>query len=71
MELRQIETFLAVAELGSFSRAAERLGYSQSAITMQIKQLERELGVRLFDRLPRGAQVPQGRERAQVPILRT
>ena len=57
MELRQIETFLAVAELGSFSRAAERLGYSQSAITMQIKQLERELGVRLFDRLPRGAQL--------------
>ena len=56
MEFRQIETFLKVAELGSFSRAAERLGYSQSAVTMQVKQLERELGARLFDRLPRGAQ---------------
>lgn len=55
MELRQVETLLAVASLGSFSRAAERLGYSQSAVTMQIKQLERELGVRLLDRLPRGA----------------
>lgn len=62
MELRQIETFLKVAELGSFSRAAERLGYSQSAVTMQVKQLERELGARLFDRLPRGAQLTdQGR----------
>lgn len=57
MELRQVETFLKVAELGSFSRAAARLGYSQSAVTMQVKQLEAELGARLFDRLPRGAQL--------------
>ena len=62
MELRQIETFLRIAELGSFSRAAEKLGYSQSAVTMQMKQLERELGVRLVDRIPRGAQLTdQGR----------
>ncbi|MBM6688861.1 LysR family transcriptional regulator [Collinsella tanakaei] len=62
MELRQIETFLKVAELGSFSRAAERLGYTQSAVTMQIKQLEREVGARLFDRVPRGARLTdQGR----------
>lgn len=55
MELRQIETFLIVAELGGFSRAAEKLGYSQSAVTMQVKQLESELGARLLDRVPRGA----------------
>ena len=37
MEFRQIETLLTVIELESFSRAAARLGYSQSAVTMQIK----------------------------------
>lgn len=59
MELRQVEALLAVAELGSFSRAAEKLGYSQSAVTMQIKQLEHEVGTRLLDRLPRGAVLTQ------------
>lgn len=54
MELREIETFLAIVEYGTFSRAAERLGYSQSAVTVQMRQLEQELGVRLFDRIPRG-----------------
>ena len=62
MELRSVETFLAVVEHGTFSRAAERLGYSQSAVTVQVARLERELGVRLFDRLPRGvALTEQGR----------
>ena len=55
MELREIETFLAIVQCGTFSRAAERLDYSQSAVTVQIRQLEGELGVRLFDRVPRGA----------------
>ena len=55
MELREIETFLAIVEEGTFSKAAEKLGYSQSAVTVQIKQLEHELGARLFDRVPRGA----------------
>ena len=55
MELRSIETFLAVAELGSFSKAAQKLGYSQSAVTVQVQRLERELGARLFDRVSRGA----------------
>ena len=40
MEIRNIITFLRVAELLSFTKAAEELGYSQSAITVQIKQLE-------------------------------
>lgn len=51
MELRQIVTFVRVAKFQSFSRAAESLGYSQSAVTVQIRQLEEELHVRLFDRM--------------------
>ena len=43
MEFRNIITFLKVAELKNFSKAAEKLGYSQSAVTVQIKQLEKEL----------------------------
>ena len=51
MELRNLTTFIHVAELGSFTRAAERLGYSQSTISFQIKQLEDELGCLLFERI--------------------
>ena len=51
MELRILNTFLKVAQLQSFSKAADSLGYSQSAITVQVQQLENELGVRLFDRI--------------------
>lgn len=51
MELREIKTFLQVANLKSFCKAAEKLGYSQAAVTVQIKQLENELNVRLFDRI--------------------
>lgn len=51
MELREIRTFIQVAQRKSFSRAAEALGYSQAAVTIQIKQLENELGIHLFDRI--------------------
>ena len=51
MELRQINTFIRVAQLKSFSKAAESLGYSQSAVTVQIQQLEEDLHTRLFDRM--------------------
>lgn len=51
MELREIEAFLRVAKYRSFSRAAEKLGYTQAAITIQIKNLEKELDVHLFDRI--------------------
>jgi len=44
-------TFTHVAELGSFTKAAEQLGYSQSTISFQIKQLEEELGCLLFERI--------------------
>ena len=45
MEFREISTFLQVAQYQSFSKAARHLGYSQAAVTIQIKQLEQELGV--------------------------
>ena len=51
MELRNLITFTHVAELGSFTKAAEQLGYSQSTVSFQIKQLEEELGCLLFERI--------------------
>jgi len=51
MDLKNLNTFVQVAELGSFSKAGERLGYSQPTVSVQIKQLEQELGGRLFDRI--------------------
>lgn len=50
MELRQLEYFLMVCEVNSFTRAAERLYVSQPAVTSAIKSLEDELGIQLFDR---------------------
>ena len=51
MDIKNIESFLRVAELGSFTKAAEELNYAQSTVTAQIQQLERELGYPLFDRI--------------------
>lgn len=51
MELRNLITFIHVAELGSFTKAAEQLGYSQPSVSFQIKQLEEELGCLLFERI--------------------
>ncbi|MBR2001277.1 MAG: LysR family transcriptional regulator [Firmicutes bacterium] len=51
MEIRTLTTFLKVAETQSFTQAAALLGYSQSAVTIQIRQLEKELQVQLFDRI--------------------
>ena len=59
MEIRNLVTFLKVTELNSFSKAAEALDYSQSAVTVQIQQLERELGVRLFDRIGKNVSITQ------------
>jgi DNA-binding transcriptional LysR family regulator len=55
MDLRQIEIFTKVAELGSFSKAAEALFLTQPTVSERIRGLEEELGVRLLDRLGRGA----------------
>ena len=51
MDLRNLTTFIQVAELSSFTRAAEKLGYSQPTVSFQIKQLEQELGIQLFERI--------------------
>jgi DNA-binding transcriptional LysR family regulator len=50
MELRQLQHFVAIAEEQSFTKAAARLGYVQSALSVSVQSLERELGVRLLDR---------------------
>jgi len=51
MELRQLKTFHTLASTLSFSRAAEVQNYVPSTVTMQMKSLEEELGVKLVDRL--------------------
>jgi len=53
MEIRQLRSFIAIAELGTFTAAALRVHVTQAAISMQIRQLENELGARLFVRAPR------------------
>ena len=55
MELRQLEYFVAVADEANFTRAAERVHISQSGVSAQVRQLERELGAALFDRSRRAA----------------
>ena len=63
MELRNVITFLRVAEMENFTHAADCLGYSQSTVTVQIKQLENELGYQLFDRVgKRVSLTPRGQE---------
>jgi len=61
--LKQIEAFLAVADSGNFSRAAVRLQSAQPAVSQAVKDLETELGVRLFDRTTRRVELTDaGRE---------
>lgn len=57
MELRQLQIFCAAAQTLNFTKAGLKLGYAQSNVTGQIKQLEDELQVKLFDRLGRGIQL--------------
>jgi DNA-binding transcriptional LysR family regulator len=63
MNIRQLESFLAIARHGGFVEAAERLNVTQSTISARIKELEQDLGVALFDRSRRQVQLtPKGRE---------
>jgi DNA-binding transcriptional LysR family regulator len=67
--VRRLGHFLAVAEEGHFGRAAKRLGLSQPPLTAQIQALEREAGVRLFDRTGRGVRLTRAGE-ALLPLAR-
>ena len=51
MDMKQLKTFLYVAELNSFTQAADKLGYSQSTVSFQIRRLEEELDCTLFERI--------------------
>lgn len=66
--LRQLHAFVMTAQLGSVTRAAERLHLTQSAVSMLIKQLETNLGVRLFDRTTRSLRLTIAASEA-LPIV--
>ena len=57
MERRQLESFLAVAEAGSFTRASSRMSIAQPSLSYSIRAVERELGATLFERHGRGVRL--------------
>jgi DNA-binding transcriptional LysR family regulator len=65
MTLNQLRVFEAVARTGSFSRAAEALSVTQPAVTLQIRQLERDCGVQLFERIRRRPRLTEAAARLQ------
>jgi DNA-binding transcriptional LysR family regulator len=62
MEIRQLRAFIAIAELGTFTAGAQRVHVTQAAISMQIRQLEHELGAKLFIRAPRRVMLTEAGE---------
>lgn len=67
MDLKSLEIFIYVAEQNSFTKAAQKLGYTQAAVSFQIKQLEQSLGVMLFERINHSIKLtPKGKELLQI-----
>jgi DNA-binding transcriptional LysR family regulator len=63
MEIRQLRAFIAIAESGTFTAGAERVHVTQAAVSMQIRQLENEVGARLFIRAPRNVILTEAGEK--------
>lgn len=59
MDIKYMKTFKTILETGSFQKAAERLNYAQSTVTLQIQSLEQELSVKLFDKIGRKMRLTQ------------
>ena len=59
MELKNLRTFQAVVDQGSYQKAADALGYTQSTVTVHIQQLEEELGIPVLERVGRGMALTQ------------
>ena len=73
MEIRNLITFTKVAEVQSLSGAARLLGYAQSTVTMQMQQLEQELGVPLYERVGKQIRITQAGQELltyAVPIIK-
>ncbi|HEY3589338.1 MAG TPA: LysR family transcriptional regulator, partial [Buttiauxella sp.] len=68
--LRQLKVFVAVAHAGSFSRAGEQIGLSQSAVSHSVKELESELGVKLLDRTTREVTLTQAGQQLATRLER-
>ncbi|MFC9935921.1 LysR family transcriptional regulator [Glutamicibacter sp. NPDC127525] len=67
MEFKEVEAFLAVAEELHFGRAAEKLHMSQPPLSMRVKQLEKELGIQLFDRSTRNVRLTSAGQQLVAP----
>jgi len=67
---RQLQCFLGIAEVGNFTRAAERLSMKQPVLSQQILDLEAELGIRLFDRTTRRVELTEGGREFRLAAIR-
>lgn len=67
MDIKNLETFVMVNEMKSFTQTAARLGFTQSTVSFQIKQLEKELGMPLFERINHTVRLTNGGEKL-LPI---